>query len=347
VNHHDNDKVLTTTSSCIPSFVSRTSRAPVIVSARPTLILTIPTSTVLPPAIAVPRLFDLLPPAAAPAFVIHIRIEVAVRSVNNLGSAGRPADAKSDPISVSVRTAAAAAATTTTATSGVAISVSVSVSVPIPIVVSTPFPANTITFVRSVSVPVPSIVVTSSAVSISRMRTTVVAVTARTAIDEGNVIVVVVVVAPHGHALEQARLAMRGRRGVVALPSSSESYLRVFLPPAAAVTTATATTRTAAAAAAASAATTGTVVPGGVRISISRRAATAVAAAAAAVSSVLEPVGRVVALAFLELERALLHSQAVLVARALADVYRGAPAPAVAERLVVFPVARPAGVHWP
>jgi len=339
VNHHDNDKVLTTTSSCIPSFVSRTSRAPVIVSARPRLILTIPTSAVLPPAIAVPRLFDLLPPAAAPAFVIHIRIEVAVRSVN-LGSAGRPTDAKSDPISVSVRTAAAA-----TATSGVAISVSVSVSVsvPIPIVVSTPFPANTITFVRSVSVP--SIVVTSSAVSISRMRTTVVAVTARTAIDEDNVVVVVVVV-PHGHALEQARLAMRGQRGVVALPSSSESYLRVFLPPAA-TATATATTRTAAAAAAASAATTGTVVPGGVRISISRRAATAVAAAAAAVSSVLEPVGRVVALAFLELERALLHSQAVLVARALADVYRGAPAPAVAERLVVFPVARPAGAHWP
>jgi len=336
VDHHDNDKVLTTTSSCIPSFVSRTSRAPVIVSARPRLILTIPTSAVLPPAIAVPRLFDLLPPAAAPAFVIHIRIEVAVRSVN-LGSAGRPADAKSDPISVSVRTAAAA-----TATSGVAISVSV--SVPIPIVVSTPFPANTIAFVRSVSVPVPSIVVTSSAVSISRMRTTVVAVTARTAIDEDNVIVVVVVVAPHGHALEQARLAMRGQRGVVALPSSSESYLRVFLPPATTAAT-TATTRTAAAAA--SAATTGTVVPGGVRISISRRATTAVAAAAAAVSSVLEPVGRVVALALLELERALLHSQAVLVARALADVYRGAPAPAVAECLVVFPVARPAGAHWP
>jgi hypothetical protein len=177
-------------------------------------------------------------------------------------------------------------------------------------------------------------------------------VSTRTAIvDDDNVIAIaiVVVVVIHGHALDQARwfaMRRRQRRRVVALPSSSKPYLRVSLPPA----VATRTTRTAAA----SAVTTVAVVSVVSRVRISRRRATAVAvavvvaAAAALVPSALEPVGGVVALLFLEFERALLHSQPVLVARALADVDGGARAPAVAERLVVcFPVARPAGARRP
>jgi len=61
------------------------------------------------------------------------------------------------------------------------------------------------------------------------------------------------------------------------------------------------------------------------------------------VSRIPEPV--VLVAQFLDLERALLHSHPVLVARALAHVDRRVPAPAVAERLTGLPVARRAGVH--
>jgi hypothetical protein len=129
------------------------------------------------------------------------------------------------------------------------------------------------------------------------------------------------------------------RRRVVALPRPADPDLRVSLPGVASTSTDTSSgtstsTSTRAAtvtATAATAAGAAVIVPGA-----SRRA----------VARALEPVARVVAFAFLELERALLHSQSVPVARALADVERGDPAPAVAERLaVVFPVARRAGAH--
>jgi len=323
VNHYSK----LTTSSCVPSFVSRTSRPPLVVSACPGLILTIPTSVVLPPAITVPRLWGLLPPAT-PALVIHLRIGEA--RIVTFNSVSRPADAKSDPFSVRT-TAAAAAATTTTTTS----SVPISVPLPIPIVVSTLFPATAITSVFSVSIRVITF-------PVSTPRRRMLAVTATTRIKDDDVIVIT-----HGHTREQARLAMCRRR-VVALPSPSEPYLRVFLCPAAtAATTAAATTTTTTRARAATALATrgAAVVPGlSVRVRISRPATAVVATL---VPSVLEPVGRVVPLLFLQLERTLLHSKSVLVARALADVYWGARAPAVAERFVVFPVARTAGAHWP
>ena len=134
------------------------------------------------------------------------------------------------------------------------------------------------------------------------------------------VIVVIVVVV----------VVMVMRRRVVALPRPANPDLRIFLPGAASTSTSTKTSTSTRAATAATAAGAAVIVPGA-----SRRA----------VARVLEPVARVVAFAFLKLERALLHSQSVPVARTLADVERGDRAPAVAERLAIFPVARRAGAH--
>lgn len=119
----------------ITSFVLRTSRtrAPVVVSARPGLVLTIPASVVLPPAITAPRL--LFPPAAALALV-HPRIRVARSVDSGSGSTSRPADAQSGPVS---------AATTADAAAFFAPGVPMSIVPPLPISVSVskPFPATT------------------------------------------------------------------------------------------------------------------------------------------------------------------------------------------------------------
>jgi hypothetical protein len=140
------------------------------------------------------------------------------------------------------------------------------------------------------------------------------------------VIVVVVVV------LVLVVMVMRWR--VVALPCPANPDLSVFLPGAASTSTSTGTSTSTStstrAATTATAAGAAVIVPGA-----SRRA----------VARALEPVARVIAFAFLELERTLLHSQSVPVARALADVERGDRTPAVAERLAIFPVARRAGAH--
>jgi len=122
-----------------------------------------------------------------------------------------------------------------------------------------------------------------------------------------EVIVVVVV-----HSLEQARLAMWRR--VVALPRSSNPDLCVFLP------------RTAAATVMVMVMVMTTLTPGSPRHP-----------AIAHIPRVLKPVTRVVLLPLLNLERALLHPHPVLVSRTLANVYRRARTPAVAEGVTIFP----------
>jgi hypothetical protein len=125
-----------------------------------------------------------------------------------------------------------------------------------------------------------------------------------------RVVVVVVVI-----------MVMRARRGVVALPRARNPDLRVsFLPDTTSVGTGTDTRATAA-------------------------AATAIPSVTMRVSRVLEPVTRIVPLAVLNLKRALFHAQSILIARALADVYWSACAPAVAKGVAVFPVARCAGAR--
>jgi len=152
-------------------------------------------------------------------------------------------------------------------------------------------------------------------------------------IDLDKVVAVIVVV---GHALEQGRLAMRTMvmvmamvmttvrrwRGVVALPCPPNPDLRVFLIPDAASASTNTSTRARTALALALPATTSAI---------------------SHVPRALEPVAGVVPLTLPELERALLHPQSIIVARALADVYRGARAPAVAKGVAVFPVAWRAG----
>jgi len=116
----------------ITSFVLRTSRtrAPVVVSARPGLVLTIPASVVLPPAITAPRL--LFPPAAALALV-HPRIGVARSVDSGSGSTSRPADAQSGPVS---------AATAADAFFAPGVPISIVPPLPISVSVSKPFPAT-------------------------------------------------------------------------------------------------------------------------------------------------------------------------------------------------------------
>jgi hypothetical protein len=122
---------------------------------------------------------------------------------------------------------------------------------------------------------------------------------------------VVVIVA---YALEQARLA-RWRR-IVTLPRPPNPNLRVLLPDTASVSA-----------------------------GIGATFAAATHPAIAHISRICKPIAWVVLLLLQQLERASFHSFPIPVARALADVYRRARAPAVAEGFFVFPVARGAGAH--